>query len=65
MGPTDAVTSNERSIAVLPFINVSGDEENEYFSDGISDEILNNLARLPQLGVARANKSRFWKLHGN
>jgi serine/threonine-protein kinase len=42
----------ERSIAVLPFTNMSGDPENEYFSDGISEEIINALAQLPGLRVA-------------
>jgi len=41
----------ERSIAVLPFTNMSGDPDNEYFSDGISEEILNLLAKLPELHV--------------
>jgi len=41
-----------RTIAVLPFVNMSGDAQNEYFSDGISEEILNLLAKLPQLKVA-------------
>ncbi|HSB54554.1 MAG TPA: protein kinase, partial [Gemmatimonadales bacterium] len=42
----------ERSIAVLPFANMSGDPENEYFSDGISEEIINALTQLPRLRVA-------------
>jgi eukaryotic-like serine/threonine-protein kinase len=42
----------ERSIAVLPFANVSGDPGNEYFSDGMSEEIINALTRLPHLRVA-------------
>jgi serine/threonine protein kinase/tetratricopeptide (TPR) repeat protein len=42
----------DRSIAVLPFANMSGDPENEYFSDGISEEIINALAQLPGLRVA-------------
>ncbi|HVT38268.1 MAG TPA: hypothetical protein VHE78_04465, partial [Gemmatimonadaceae bacterium] len=42
----------DRSIAVLPFANMSGDPENEYFSDGISEEIINALAQLPELRVA-------------
>ena len=42
----------DRSIAVLPFTNMSGDPENEYFSDGISEEIINTLAQLPGLRVA-------------
>ena len=46
-----------RSIAVLPFVNMSGDAENEYFSDGISEEILNLLAKLPQLRVSSRTSS--------
>jgi TolB-like protein/Flp pilus assembly protein TadD len=40
------------SIAVLPFVNMSKDPDNEYFSDGIAEEILNVLARIPELKVA-------------
>ncbi len=40
-----------RSVAVLPFINASGDPNAEYLSDGISEGIINNLARLPDLVV--------------
>ena len=40
------------SIAVLPFINLSNDPDNEYFSDGMSEEILNLLCKVPQLTVA-------------
>ena len=46
-----------RTIAVLPFVNMSGESENEYFSDGISEEILNLLAKLPQLKVASRTSS--------
>ncbi len=46
-----------RSIAVLPFVNMSGDPANEYFSDGISEEILNVLARVPDLSVAARTSS--------
>ena len=42
----------EASIAVLPFVNMSADPEQEYFSDGISEELLNLLAQIPQLRVA-------------
>ena len=41
----------ENSIAVLPFVNMSDDAGNEYFSDGISEELLNLLAKIPQLRV--------------
>src|SRR5215471_5901370 len=40
------------SIAVLPFVNMSGDKEQEYFSDGLSEELLNDLARINELQVA-------------
>ncbi|HEX3353024.1 MAG TPA: protein kinase [Terriglobales bacterium] len=39
------------SIAVLPFLNLSADKENEYFSDGLAEEIINVLAKLPELRV--------------
>jgi TolB-like protein/Flp pilus assembly protein TadD len=42
----------ERSIAVLPFVNMSADADNEYFSDGLSEELLNLLAKIPELRVA-------------
>ncbi len=41
-----------RSVAVLPFDNLSGDKENEYFSDGISEELLTVLQKIPGLHVA-------------
>ncbi len=44
--------SSGKSIAVLPFVNMSNDPEQEYFSDGISEEIINTLVQLPGLKVA-------------
>lgn len=41
-----------RSLAVLPFLNLSNDPENEYFSDGMAEELLNLLCKLPQLTIA-------------
>ena len=41
----------EKSIAVLPFVNMSSDPEQEYFSDGIAEEVLNLLAKIPDLRV--------------
>jgi adenylate cyclase len=52
---------DRRTIAVLPFVNMSGDAENEYFSDGISEEILNLLTKLPQLKVSSRTSSFFFK----
>jgi len=44
--------SNAPSIAVLPFVNMSRDEENEYFADGLAEELLNVLAKIKGLRVA-------------
>ena len=52
---------DRRSIAVLPFVNMSGDPENEYFSDGISEEILNLLTKLPKLRVSSRTSSFAFK----
>ncbi len=46
-----APTAKTPSIAVLPFANMSADKENEYFSDGLAEEILNLLAKIPGLKV--------------
>jgi serine/threonine-protein kinase len=53
--PTDA------SIAVLPFVNMSSDKEQEYFSDGLSEELLNQLAQVPQLRVIARTSSFSFK----
>jgi serine/threonine-protein kinase len=47
----------QASIGVLPFTNMSNDLENEYFSDGITEEILNALMRIPALKVAARSSS--------
>lgn len=47
----------EKSIAVLPFVNMSSDPEQEYFSDGISEEILTSLSQLNDLKVAGRSSS--------
>ena len=54
-----AGTSAEQqpSIAVLPFANMSADKENEYFSDGLAEEILNLLAKIPGLKVIARTSS--------
>jgi TolB-like protein/Flp pilus assembly protein TadD len=47
----------KRSIAVLPFINMSSDQDQEWFADGLTEEILNALARMPDLLVAARTSS--------
>jgi TolB-like protein len=49
------------SLAVLPFVNLSDDAENEYFSDGLTEEIRNQLARVPGLRVAARTSSFSFK----
>jgi TolB-like protein/Flp pilus assembly protein TadD len=53
-------TAPPKSIVVLPFANL-GDKENEYFSDGISEDLLNLLARVPGLRVAARTSSFYFK----
>ena len=52
---------NPQSVAVLPFVNMSGDKDNEFFSDGISEELLNALVRVDGLGVASRTSSFAFK----
>lgn len=52
---------SEKTIAVLPFVNMSADPENEYFSDGISEEILNALTRVEGLQVTARTSSFSFK----
>lgn len=49
--------SIDKSIAVLPFVNMSADTDNEYFSDGLSEELLNLLAKVDGLKVAARTSS--------
>ena len=58
---TTAVKSATHTIAVLPFVNMSPDPAQEYFSDGISEELLNLLARIPDLRVAARTSSFSFK----
>src|SRR5262249_17978517 len=50
-------TSAGTSLAVLPFVNMSDDKEQEYFSDGLSEELLNQLAQIKNLRVAGRTSS--------
>jgi TolB-like protein/Tfp pilus assembly protein PilF len=61
-GVTQAdATVSGASIAVLPFVNMSSDSEQEYFSDGISEEILNVLAQVPKLHVTSRSSAFAFK----
>ena len=60
-GGRPAGEGNQISIAVLPFSNVSGDAEQEYFSDGISEDIITDLAKLSELLVIARNSSFVFK----
>ena len=59
--PAAEAKAGGTSIAVLPFVNMSGDKDNEYFSDGISEELLNVLVRVDGLGVASRTSSFAYK----
>ena len=63
MSPNDrafGAAARHRSIVVLPFANFSGDAENEYFADGLTDEIISALAAVPDLRVvARTSAFQF------
>jgi TolB-like protein/Flp pilus assembly protein TadD len=59
--PVAPATAPSKSIAVLPFVNMSADKDNEYFSDGISEELLNALARVDGLKVAGRTSSFQYK----
>ena len=58
--PVDQATSGplKPSVAVLPFVNMSGDAENEYFSDGISEDLITALSKVSG-AVRRARNSVF------
>jgi TolB-like protein/Flp pilus assembly protein TadD len=51
------------SIAVLPFVNLSGDKDQEYFSEGLTEELLNSLAAIDGLQVAARTSSFSFKEH--
>jgi adenylate cyclase len=51
----------DKSVAVLPFLNLSSDPEQDYFSDGIAEEILNSLSNLSELKVAGRSSSFIFK----
>jgi TolB-like protein/Tfp pilus assembly protein PilF len=56
-----AAPNTQKSIAVLPLVNTSGDPSNEYFSDGLSEELTAVLAKIPELKVIGRSSSFFFK----
>lgn len=61
IGGVEARVSADASIAVLPFANMSADADQEFFADGVSEELLNKLARLDGLKVAGRTSSFVYK----
>jgi len=59
--PSSEIAPPRPSIAVLPFLNMSGDASKDYFSDGISEELLNQLSNAPDLLVAARTSSFAFK----
>ena len=57
----DAPLADKPSVAVLPFTNMSGDPEQEYFSDGITEDIITDLSRIAGLMVVARNSSFAYK----
>jgi TolB-like protein/lipoprotein NlpI len=60
-GEVVETVAGQASIAVLPFANMSSDEEQEYFSDGLTEELLNLLAKIPELKVTSRTSAFFYK----
>lgn len=58
---TTAPLSEKPSIAVLPFVNMSDDSTQEYFSDGITEQIITGLSKIPQLFVIARNSTFTYK----
>ena len=53
--------NNQKSVAVLPFVNMSNDIDNEYFCDGITEEIINALTKIDKLKVIARTSSFAFK----
>ncbi len=59
--PLESLENHNKSIAVLPFVNMSASEENEFFCDGITEEIINALAKIEGLKVTSRTSAFFFK----
>jgi eukaryotic-like serine/threonine-protein kinase len=59
--PSNAISVSDKSIAVLPFANLSNDKSNAYFADGIQDEILSRLSKIAELKVISRTSTENYK----
>jgi adenylate cyclase len=59
--PTEGETPPENSVAVLPFVNMSNDKNNEYFADGLSEELTDLLTQVRDLQVPSRTSSSYFK----
>ena len=60
-GEVESGIVSEKSIAVLPFVALSSGQDDEYFADGLTEEILNSLAQLPELLVTARTSAFYFK----
>src|SRR5579863_5300141 len=61
LAPSAAVAVPRLAICVLPFANMSGDQEQEYFSDGITEDIITDLSKVSALAVVSRNSAFMYK----
>src|ERR1041385_2313135 len=61
MASAPTKTADQKSVAVLPFVNLSDDKGSEYFSDGVSEELLTVLQKIPGMHVAARTSAFFFK----
>ena len=59
--PSDPSTPSRPGVVILPFVNMSGDPEQEYFSDGVTEDIITDLGRVSALSVASRNAAFSYK----